>query len=105
MRAGGWRSSTTPNFSLEAYEPRLVSKGLIIVSSTAGKMKPLLTSPPFIKEKVMKREQPRLKKLTLNRETIVMLSEAELAKAQGGQMNTGDTYGCANSAGCTGVFC
>ena len=53
----------------------------------------------------MKREQSRLKKLTLNRETIVMLSEAELAKAQGGQMNTGDTYGCANSAGCTGVFC
>jgi hypothetical protein len=60
---------------------------------------------PHIKEKMMKREQPRLKKLTLNRETIVMLSEAELAKAQGGQMNTGDTYGCGNSAGCTGVFC
>jgi natural product precursor len=54
---------------------------------------------------MVKREQLRLKKLTLNRETIAMLTEAELAKVQGGQMNTGDTYGCGNSAGCTGVFC
>ncbi|HEV2845886.1 MAG TPA: class I lanthipeptide [Thermoanaerobaculia bacterium] len=54
---------------------------------------------------MVKREQLRLKKLTLNRETIAVLTEAELAKVQGGQMNTGDTYGCGNSAGCTGVFC
>ncbi len=56
----------------------------------------------------MKRETRQ--KLTLNRETLKMLSDPELAKVQGAMMKTGDTdggYGC-GSAGCgpgTGVYC
>lgn len=46
----------------------------------------------------MKKEQLRLKKLTLNRETIVGLSNAALAKVPGAMMPPGDSveYG-----GCT----
>jgi len=58
----------------------------------------------------MKREKPR-QKLTLNRETIKMLSDPELAKVQGAMMKTGETaageYGC-GSAGCgpgTNLYC
>lgn len=50
----------------------------------------------------MKKNQLCLKQLTLNRETVASLSDAETAKGKGAQMPTGDSveYG-----GCSYVPC